>query len=137
MPRRIICGARHQPAARETAERGEHDLRALFEEVVYDSGQVVNPNLSDYMIPSILDIPERLTSSAVESDDEDADVHGVGEMTVPPLAPAIANAIFRATGARIRELPMTPERVLRALDAAQASESKPSSDRLDDRARPS
>src|SRR3990170_6815352 len=60
---------------------------ALFEELIYDSGQVVNPNLSDYMIPSILDIPQRLTSSAVESDLEDADVHGVGEMTVPPLAP--------------------------------------------------
>ncbi|MDQ4058098.1 MAG: xanthine dehydrogenase family protein molybdopterin-binding subunit [Actinomycetota bacterium] len=106
---------------------------ALFEELVYDSGQVVNPNLSDYMIPSILDIPERLTSSAVENDDEDADVHGVGEMTIPPLAPAIANAIFRATGARIRELPITPERVLRALD----DRAKPSSDRLDDRAKPS
>ena len=93
---------------------------ALFEELVYDSGQVVNPNLSDYMIPSILDIPERLTSSAVESDDENADVHGVGEMTVPPLAPAIANAVFRATGARIRDLPMTPERVLRAIDDSRA-----------------
>ncbi len=96
---------------------------ALFEELVYDSGQVVNPNLSDYMIPSILDIPERLTSSAVESDDENADVHGVGEMTVPPLAPAIANAVFRATGARIKDLPMTPERVLRAIEGAPAEES--------------
>jgi CO/xanthine dehydrogenase Mo-binding subunit len=108
---------------------------ALFEELIYDSGQVVNPNLSDYMIPSILDIPERLTSSAVENHDEGADVHGVGEMTIPPLAPAIANAIFRATGARIRELPMTPERVLRALDEAQAKEA--TRDRLDDRAKPS
>jgi CO/xanthine dehydrogenase Mo-binding subunit len=93
---------------------------ALFEELVYDSGQVVNPNLSDYMIPSILDIPERLSSSAVENDDESADVHGVGEMTVPPLAPAIGNAVFRATGVRIRHLPMTPERVLRALEEARA-----------------
>jgi len=93
---------------------------ALFEELVYDSGQVVNPNLSDYMIPSILDIPERLSSSAVESDD--ADVHGVGEMTVPCLAPAIGNAVFRATGVRIRNLPMTPERVLRALEDAQSGE---------------
>lgn len=95
---------------------------ALFEELTYDAGQVVNPNLSDYMIPSILDIPQRLTSSAVESDLEDADVHGVGEMTVPPLAPAIANAVFRATGARIKDLPMTPERVLRALEDTRAEE---------------
>ena len=96
---------------------------ALFEELVYDSGQVVNPNLSDYMIPSIIDIPERLTSSAVESNDDHADVHGVGEMTVPPLAPAIANAVFSATGARIKVLPMTPERVLRAIEDSQAEES--------------
>jgi CO/xanthine dehydrogenase Mo-binding subunit len=93
---------------------------ALFEELVYDAGQVVNPNLSDYMIPSILDIPERLTSSAVESEDASSDVHGVGEMTVPPLAPAIGNAVFRATGVRIRNLPMTPERVLRALEEARS-----------------
>ena len=89
--------------------------QALFEELTYDSGQMVNPNLSDYMIPSILDIPARLTSSAIESSDPDADVHGVGEMTIPCLAPAIGNAIHAATGTRIRDLPMTPERVLRAL----------------------
>jgi CO/xanthine dehydrogenase Mo-binding subunit len=95
---------------------------ALFEELVYDSGQVVNPNLSDYMIPSILDIPERLSSSAVESGEENSDVHGVGEMTVPCIAPAIGNAVFRATGVRIRDLPMTPERVMRALEDARAKE---------------
>jgi CO/xanthine dehydrogenase Mo-binding subunit len=89
--------------------------QALFEELTYDSGQMVNPNLSDYMIPSILDIPARLTSSAIESSDPDADVHGVGEMTIPCLAPAIGNALHAATSARIRDLPMTPERVLRAL----------------------
>jgi CO/xanthine dehydrogenase Mo-binding subunit len=89
--------------------------QALFEELIYDSGQMVNPNMSDYMIPSILDIPARLTSSAIESSDPDADVHGVGEMTIPCLAPAIGNALHAATGVRIRDLPMTPERVLRAL----------------------
>ena len=41
----------------------------LFEELVYSGGQLTNPNLSDYMIPSIVDVPERLTSTAVESDD--------------------------------------------------------------------
>jgi CO/xanthine dehydrogenase Mo-binding subunit len=89
--------------------------QALFEELIYDSGQLVNPNLSDYMIPSILDIPIRLSSRAIESDDPDADVHGVGEMTIPCLAPAIGNALASAAGIRIRDLPMTPERVLRAL----------------------
>jgi CO/xanthine dehydrogenase Mo-binding subunit len=90
--------------------------QALFEELVYDGGQITNANMSDYTIPSILDIPQRLTSAAVESSDGDADIHGVGEMTVPCVAPAIANALYRATGVRLRTLPMTPERVLRALD---------------------
>jgi CO/xanthine dehydrogenase Mo-binding subunit len=67
------------------------------------------------MIPSILDIPAHLTSRAIESTDPDADVHGVGEMTIPCLAPAIGNALASAAGVRIRDLPMTAERVLRAL----------------------
>ena len=82
---------------------------------MYDDGQIVNPNLSDYMIPSILDVPTRLTTTAVESPQPEAEVHGVGEMAVPPVAPAIGNAVFAATGVRIRDLPITPERVLRAL----------------------
>ena len=82
---------------------------------MYVDGQVTNANLSYYMIPSILDIPKRLTSSAIESRDPDPDVHGVGEMTIPCIAPAIGNALFDATGVRIRDLPMTPERVLRGL----------------------
>lgn len=93
----------------------------LFEELVYDSGQLVNPNLSDYMIPSILDFPARLTSSAIESSDPDPDIHGVGEMTIPCVAPAVGNALYAATGIRIRDLPMTPERVLRALKAREGN----------------
>jgi CO/xanthine dehydrogenase Mo-binding subunit len=88
---------------------------ALFEEVIFADGQVTNPNLSDYMIPSILDVPIELTSSSLESSDPDAPIHGVGEMTIPALSPAIANAISRATGARVRQMPMTAERVLRAI----------------------
>ena len=95
---------------------------ALFEESVYDDGQLVNPNLSDYMIPSILDVPTRLTSTALESDAPDAEMHGVGEMALPGLAPAIANAVFDATGARVTDLPLTPERVLRALRATRGGE---------------
>jgi CO/xanthine dehydrogenase Mo-binding subunit len=88
---------------------------ALFEEVMVADGQVTNPNLSDYMIPSIVDVPIELTSSSLESPDRDAAIHGVGEMTIPAVAPAIANAIARATGARVRQMPMTSERVLRAI----------------------
>lgn len=88
---------------------------ALFEEVIVVDGQVSNPNLSDYMIPSIVDVPKNLTSSNLESPDPDAAIHGVGEMTIPAVAPAIANAIARATGARVRQMPITAERVLRAI----------------------
>ena len=88
---------------------------ALFEEVHIVDGQVINPNFSDYLIPSILDVPFDLTSSNLESPEPDAEIHGVGEMTIPAVAPAIANAIARATGARIRDLPLTAERILRAI----------------------
>lgn len=86
---------------------------AVLEEIVVDGGQVINPNLSDYMIPSFLDIPQRLESSSIEAGH--GEFHGIGEMTLPPVAPAIANAIFDATGVRLRDLPITAEKVLRAL----------------------
>lgn len=86
---------------------------ALFEEIVFDHGQVTNPNFSDYMIPSFLDTPLELRSETLESDG--GEFHGIGEMTLPPVAPAIANAIYDAVGLRIRDLPLTPEKVLREL----------------------
>lgn len=89
--------------------------QALMEEVVYDDGQVSNPNLSDYQIPSILDAPGDMDSTVLTDPDPAAHPHGVGENTVPPMAPAIANAICAATGVRIRDLPLTPEKVLRAI----------------------
>jgi CO/xanthine dehydrogenase Mo-binding subunit len=90
----------------------------LFEELQVVDGQVVNPNLSDYLIPSILDVPVALTSAALVSGSPDAELHGVGEMTIPATSPAIANAVHQATGVRVTELPLTPERVLRAIRAA-------------------
>ena len=86
---------------------------AMMEEVVVDHGQIVNPNLSDYLIPSFLDIPHELQTVSLES--EGGEIHGIGEMTLPPVAPAIANAIYDAVGIRIRDLPITAEKVLRAL----------------------
>jgi CO/xanthine dehydrogenase Mo-binding subunit len=86
---------------------------ALLEEVLFDYGQVINPNLSDYMIPSFLDIPAELHTVSLES--EGGEFHGIGEMTLPPVAPAIANAIYDAVGIRIYDLPITAEKVLRAL----------------------
>jgi CO/xanthine dehydrogenase Mo-binding subunit len=89
----------------------------FLEEMVVDGGQIVNPNLSDYMIPSFLDVPLELENTSIEN--EGSGFHGVGEMTLPPVAPAVANAIFDAVGVRIRDLPITPEKVLRALEAKE------------------
>ena len=88
---------------------------ALFEQLVHDEGQPTNPNLSDYMIPSILDVPPTVGSVAVEQGDADAELHGVGEMAFPPLAPAVVSAVHQATGVWLRDLPLTPEKVLRAI----------------------
>jgi CO/xanthine dehydrogenase Mo-binding subunit len=94
--------------------------QALMEEVVFDAGEVSNPNFSEYQLPSILDMPDQLTSTLLTDPDPKSLPHGVGENTVPPMAPAIANAIFAATGARVRELPLTAERVLRAIRVTQS-----------------
>jgi CO/xanthine dehydrogenase Mo-binding subunit len=90
---------------------------ALFEEIVHDGGQVVNPNLSDYSIPSFLDLPGETTIELLER--PGADMHGLGETALPVIPAAIGNAVARAIGGRVRELPLTPERVLRAIDAAR------------------
>ena len=96
----------------------------LFEELHYQDGTLSNPNLSDYMIPSIVDVPVAITSSALESQDPHAEIHGVGEMALPAISPAVSNAIFAATGVRLEELPLTPERLLRKLDEHHRDTSK-------------
>lgn len=93
--------------------------QALSEEMVMDGGQVVNANLGDYLVPSLEDIPPRLTTALYEHP-EAGEIHGIGEIAAPLAPPAIANAIADAVGARVRELPITPERVLRALRESPA-----------------
>ncbi len=84
-----------------------------MEEIIYEAGQATNSNLGDYMIPSIRDLPVELVSTCIES--EGSEMHGIGEMTLPPVAPAVASAIEDAVGVRIKDLPITAEKVLRAL----------------------
>ena len=90
--------------------------QALFEEMVYDGGQLQNGNLGDYMVVGMRDVPQNLSVS-VHEDLEANEIHGIGETSLPPVMPAVANAVFRATGVRITDLPLTPEKVLRALRA--------------------
>lgn len=90
---------------------------ALTEEVVWDNGRVVNPTLMDYKVPTSKDVPFHMQTVIVESREPDGPfgAKGVGEIGLVPTPAAIANAIFDATGARLRRLPMTPERVLDAM----------------------
>jgi CO/xanthine dehydrogenase Mo-binding subunit len=89
---------------------------ALSENFIVDEGRPVTRNLSTYIIPTALDAPE-IASIIVEAPSEDGPfgAKGVGEPPIIPTAPAVANAVFDATGVRIREIPMTGEVVLRAL----------------------
>lgn len=91
---------------------------ALFENRIMDrkSGQMLNTNLESYKIAGSLDMPEIvIVSFDIANGFNSAGVAGLGEPAVIPTAGAIANAIANATGARVRELPMTPDRVLAAL----------------------
>jgi CO/xanthine dehydrogenase Mo-binding subunit len=101
--------------------------QALFEEMIYDDGQLVNPNLSDYMIPSFADAPRALDVGILEHAGQ-GEVHGIGESSLPPVLPAIANAVYNAVGVRITDLPLTPEKVLRALAAQQQEMPAPSAE---------
>lgn len=92
--------------------------QALFEEIVTDDGFVTNANLSDYAIVGPGDVPAVFEVSLLESPDLD-DIHGLGETALPVIMPAVANAVADAVGVRLHELPLTPERVLAALDALQ------------------
>jgi CO/xanthine dehydrogenase Mo-binding subunit len=89
----------------------------LFESMVYENGQLLNANLIDYRVPCITDLPAVFESDLVENQDGPGPygAKGMGESGIVSIAPAIGNAIARATGVRIRELPLTPERVWRAL----------------------
>ncbi len=89
---------------------------ALYEELVVEEGKVLNPDFADYALPTALDMPP-IETMLVETDDP-AGPFGAKGMAEPaniPTAPAIANAVYNAVGVRIRDLPITPEKVLKAL----------------------
>ena len=97
--------------------------QALFEEIVNDNGQIVNPTLADYMIPSILDLGADWSAEVLEQG-RDGRVHGLGESTAAAVPAAIGNALFDAVGVRIRELPLRPERILRAIRSSWPPEAE-------------
>jgi CO/xanthine dehydrogenase Mo-binding subunit len=94
---------------------------ALYEEMVFENGKVTNPNFMDYKIPSSLDLPTcdhvKSMIAAVPHQEGPYGAKGFSEGGSVAVAPAIANAIFNATGARIRELPITKEKLLKTLNS--------------------
>ena len=89
---------------------------ALTEELLFEGGRLLNPDWSTYKIPTALDVPA-IVPLTVEDPHPDGPygAKGIAEVGVAPTAPAISNALFRLTGVRICDLPLTPEKVYWAL----------------------
>jgi carbon-monoxide dehydrogenase large subunit len=90
----------------------------LYEEIKYGKdGRLLNGNFTDYKIPTALDVPDNIVSIIVETPQPDGPfgARGIGEHTMIPAAPMIANAVADATGVRIRSMPITAEKIALAL----------------------
>ena len=96
---------------------------ALFEEMVWDGERIANPTLMDYKVPTIADVPYNIHSIIVEAPEPDGPfgAKGAGEVGINAVAAVIANAVHDASGYRHNHLPMTSERVLNGLFAAENS----------------
>src|ERR687897_990974 len=95
---------------------------ALFESNEFAEGQITNANLSDYNIPAMDDMPDTLSHELVER--KGGEVQGLGETALPPVPPAIGNALY-SLGIHVMELPISPERVLDAVDARDGRDETP------------
>jgi len=78
---------------------------ALFEAVEFADGKILNPRFSQYGVPRFSDVPDLET---ILLDRKDLPSAGAGETPIVALAPSVGNAIFDATGVRLRSLPMIP-----------------------------
>ena len=110
----VDCGPVVNPDTLEAQMSGAITMgwsAALQEKVEFANGGVQSSNYSDYHLLRMSEAPE----VEVHMMESDAKIGGGGEPSLPPIAPAVTNAIFAATGVRIRHLPLTPERVLEAL----------------------
>ncbi len=90
----------------------------LYEDMRYDAkGRQLNPNFSDYKIPTALDMPEEVVPIIIEVAQPDGPfgARGVGEHTMIPCAPLVANAVEDALGVRVKSMPVTKEKVALAI----------------------
>lgn len=113
------CGFSINPMATEGQIEGSVSMglgQALYEELLTDEGRTLNPSFAEYKIASARDMPP-MESYLIQTVDAEGPygAKGIGEMTLVPTAPAIANAIYDAIGVQIKSLPITPEKILAAL----------------------
>jgi CO/xanthine dehydrogenase Mo-binding subunit len=97
------------------------------EEMVYVDGQLTNGSFADYKIPTLLDIPAEFINEHAESvrqEDGPFGAKGAGESTTIALSPAIGNALADAIGVHLMDLPLTPEKIFRALQNAENTAGK-------------
>lgn len=123
----IDCGTPINPnLARVQAEGGigQGIGMVLYEDVLYtDKGKIRNNSFMQYKIPNRMDIPK--VRIEFESSYEKTGPFGaksIGELVIDTPCPAIANAVYNATGVRVRELPITPEKVAMGILAREAGE---------------
>jgi 4-hydroxybenzoyl-CoA reductase subunit alpha len=123
------CGRAINPNMVEGTLQGGSTMglgTALLEEVVWKDGQIMNPSFLDYRLATSLDTPS-VETILVETVDP-AGPYGakeVGQGSLQAAAPAVGNAIFASIGAPITDLPITPEKVLKALEAAAGVAPRP------------
>lgn len=119
----VDCGRPLNPRIVETQISGAAIMQLGFtmsENMEFDAGQVTNASLADYRIPGIHDIPADIENHTIAAEQRNGPygAKGVGESATFGVSPAIANAIEDAVGVRITDLPLTPEKVLRAIRTA-------------------
>ncbi len=109
----------HYPSAKSQVDGGAvmGFGHALFEETVYQDGQFQNGDSFQYRLPAMKDIPVKFYSSMLEKGDGPGPFgsKGMAQTSIVTVGPAIGNAIFDALGVRVRSLPITPEKILRAM----------------------
>jgi CO/xanthine dehydrogenase Mo-binding subunit len=111
--------ALHYPSAKAQVDGGAvmGFGHALFEETIYRDEQLQNGDPFQYRLPVMKDIPEVFYSSMLEKEDGPGPFgsKGMSQTSIVTVAPAIGNAIYDAVGARVRSLPISPEKILRAM----------------------
>ena len=111
--------ALHYPSAKAQVDGGAvmGFGHALFEETIYEEGQLQNGDAFQYRLPVMKDIPEVFYSSMLEKEDGPGPFgsKGMSQTSIVTVAPAIGNAVYDALGVRVRSLPLTPEKILRVL----------------------